>query len=75
MSDHAIIAGDLRMVRALEKRVAAAVSQGFRRVIVPKGAAAQMPAVLAKSVVEVENVKHLKNLLKARQAGRTGSSE
>ena len=61
-------AGDLRKVRALEKRVSTAVAQGFSTVVVPVGTATQLPAALAKHVKEVANIKQLKKLLTAPSA-------
>ena len=51
------------MVRAVEKRVAAAVNHGFRKVIAPTGTAALLKGALSKYVQDVSDVKQLKKLL------------
>ena len=59
-------AGELRAVRALEKRVATAVQLGFRKVVAPRGSAAVLPQHLRAHVVECGTVRQLKSLLLAK---------
>jgi predicted ATP-dependent serine protease len=59
------------MVRALERRVSAAVALGFRKVVVPRGAATLLPMALAKHMMECGNVAHLKRILLAKGSGGT----
>ena len=56
-------AGDLRPVRATEKRVAAAVRLGFDRVLAPAGTRAKVSKALSTHVVDCTNVRALKRTL------------
>ena len=61
-------AGELRAVRATEKRIAAAANLGFERILAPPGSKASAPRGLAKNVVEVRNVQALKSRLVSKGA-------
>jgi predicted ATP-dependent serine protease len=53
---YATHAGELRSVRALDKRVAAAINLGFERVVAPAGAKQAASVALRGQVVECSSV-------------------
>jgi predicted ATP-dependent serine protease len=62
-----VLAGDLRMVKNMNKRVAAAVKSGFTRIVAPVGTSSSVSKELRKHIVECKNVQALKQHLNVKK--------
>lgn len=56
------------MVKAMEKRAAAAVNVGYSRVVAPVGAKDAVAAALKKHIVECRDVSELVQLVRGKRA-------
>ena len=62
-------------MRAVERRVAAAVNYGFGTVVVPPGTRSLLPPALAPHAHEVQNVAQLRKLLLPGSAPRPSKAK
>lgn len=67
--------GDLRMVKAMEKRAAAAVNVGYSKVVAPVGAKAAVSQALKKHIVECHDVSGLVQLVRGRRVMKARSAK
>lgn len=74
-AEEGVRAGDLRMVKAMEKRVAAATAVGYSKVVAPVGAKAVVSQALKPHVVECRDVSGLVQLVRGRRVRRGRSTK